>query len=570
MNPVMLKPITHLILLLLIIPVGLSAQNARFYMESDRDKIQIGETVALTATLENINSNTIAMPDFSPFKIVSGPSKSSSISIINGKKTSSIAYQYILMATEAGKIKISPASAKIGSKDIFSNELTIEVTTGNIAAAFAEDVTGDINLRLEISSTTGYIGQQLVLDYAIYTRENIASYDFLNQPQEDGFYILPINNVRERAQVKTIKGVPYNYQVVARQVLFPQKTGTYTIGPINIRANIPVNNGGSSFFFREYKPVTITSNTLKINIAALPEPQPENYCGAVGDTQIKANLQKGTVHVGQAIVLNVEIEGKGDPKTTIAPKMNIPEGLEAYEPSLIIDESKQINTGVLVHKKYEYIFIPKEPKIYTLNPELSYFDPEKKAYQTVSAGSFTVNVTEGDATDSKPITLSKEGLSDINENYKVYNLEQYRWKTPLYVSSILGITLLTLGGLFYKKKKAQHVDTQLANFNKAESVAQRHLAKAAEYKSNQDFKAFYEEIASATTGYVIKKYAIPHSEASVNNIVRWLTTKGVSQELIDHYQWIHKQAELARFAGTFGDMDEVYTTASQFIAGMMA
>lgn len=557
-------------MILLFVPAFLVGQGSRFYMQSDRSIVNEGETIAIEAILENIKTDAIAMPDFTPFKVVSGPSKSTSITFINGKKASSISYSYILLATQKGKYKINPASANVGSKTIHSNDLTIEVTAGDTQQHISGDFDDDINLQLEVSSTKGYIGQPLTLNYIIYTRQNISSYNFLNQPNDDGFYIQPLSATQDRAQKKQINGKEYYTQVIARQILFPQKSGDYTIGPINMRADVPVDNGHSSFFFRDTKPVNIKSNVLKIKIASLPQPQPANYCGAVGEIEIKASLQKSTVTKGTAIVLNVQIEGNGDPKTIKAPKFEVPEGLEAYDPSLIQEEAIPQNDRILVKKNYEYIFIPKEAKIYEIKPELSYFDPESNSYKTASAGSFTINVVQGEVEDSNSPTTASDEKYTIKENYSVYDLASNRWNTSTYLLSILIISFLTLGGIWYKKKTITRQKSEDTAYNKASALAQRHLAKASELIENQEHRAFYEEIASATTGYVIKKYAIPHSEVSAHNIVQVLKEKGVAPSLITDYEWIHKQAELARFAGTYGDMKEVYETARRFISGMIS
>lgn len=556
-------------LVLNLIPIFILGQSARFYMEVDNNKISEGETFVITAVLENIKTDAIALPDFTPFQIVSGPNKSSSFSFINGKKSSTISYQYILLATRKGKYTIKPASTNIGSKTIYSNEIIIEVTSGGSVSASVNDIKGDVNLRLEISSKKGYIGQQLLLDYVIYTRENIASYDFLNQPDDDGFYIQPLNDFRQQAQKKVINGKEYYSQVIARQVLFPQKTGDYTIGPISMQVNIPIENN-RSLFFRDVKPITIKSNTLKINIAPLPAPQPEDYSGSVGETKLTGSIQKGMVNIGQAIVLNLKIEGNGDPKTTKAPKFNIPDGLEAYEPTLIQDESKQKNSHVQVVKSYEYIFIPKEAKVYTLNPELSYFDPESKTYNKVSAGSFTVNVVESGTQDKNINEETDESNLEVQANYPVYKLEHHRWSNVTFLISIIGISLLTIGGIIYRKKKSEQIIAETNAYNNAETVAQRHLAKAARFKKDHAYGAFYEEIASATTGYVVMKYNIPHSEISAGNIIQLLKDKGVLPTLLSDYEWIHKQAELARFAGTYGNMEKVYDRATRFITGMIS
>lgn len=543
-------------------------QSSRFYMESDRSKVQEGETIVITAVMENINSDAIEMPDFTPFQIVGGPSKASSISFVNGKKSSSVSYQYILLATQKGKFKLNPASAHIGSKKIYTNDLNIEVTQGSTPATFADDVSGDISLKIEISSKTGYTGQQILLDYVIYTRENIASYDFINQPNADGFFIQPVNNFQSPAQKKKINGKEYYTQIIARQILYPQKSGNYTIGPINMRADIPIENSRSSFFFRDTKPVTLSSNSIQLKVEDLPVPQPANFCGAVGEITLSATVNKATVSKGEAIVMHMQIEGSGDPKAVKAPKFSVPDGLEAYEPTLLKDESTLQNNGMSIIKLYEYIFIPKELKIYEIKPELSYLDPGSKTYKTATAGTLTINVVQGNVPLTDNEQLNNQNKYAVRENYTVFNPVNYQWNYYLYFSSISGIILLTWGGIMLKKRKTKAEETENISFNKAESVAQRHLAKAAAFIKDNQPKAFYEEIASATTGYVIKKFNIPHSEVSVSNIVRLLQDKNTPSNIIRDYEWIHKQAELARFAGTYGDIREVYDVAVRFISEM--
>lgn len=83
-----------------------NAQTPKFYLQTDRTTVSEGETFLLEAVLENIDAKNIVIPDVTPFKIVQGPSTSTSISIINGKRSGTISNQYILLAPKKVNIKL--------------------------------------------------------------------------------------------------------------------------------------------------------------------------------------------------------------------------------------------------------------------------------------------------------------------------------------------------------------------------------------------------------------------------------------------------------------------------------
>ncbi|KXK40866.1 MAG: protein BatD [Saprospiraceae bacterium] len=546
---------------------GIAAQTPRFYMQADRNQVEEGETFVLEVVLENMNTEHIEMPDVAPFKIVGGPSTSTSMSIINGKRTSSASYRYYVMATKKGTYSIPPASSQIGGRTIKTNEVKIEVTDAKAPVAADANLSDDINLRLVASSRDGYIGQQIVLDYVIYTRQNISSYGFLNELKPDGFFIQPINNLRESATRSTINGKDYYTQVIARYILFPQKAGMFTLEPVKMRVDIPMDNGRSGFFFRDTRSINIQSNEVKIKISSLPEPTPVSFSGAVGKLNMKAVVQKSKVAVGQSVVMTMELEGYVDPKTVLAPKIEVPEGLEEYDPSVTHDETIEQNNGILVKKTFEYVFVPKKDTIFNIQPKVSYFDPEKGSYEIADGQPFVIHVVKGEGT-----VYDQQKESDItgliSQDTHLYTKIPAMPYWPLQAGGVLTIALLTMGGIYVKRNQIQSAEKQNIRFQAAASVAQRHLNKATEYITSGQKAAFYEEIAAATTGYVIKKFKIPHIDASASKIKEWLKEHDIPEVLVEQYNQIHHQAELARFAGQFGDMPSILEKAESFINGI--
>ena len=91
-------------------------ENARFSVEVSSDSILMGNYFKVVFTLENANGEQFEAPLFQGFDVVSGPSFSSSISVINGQKSQKVSYTYYLQAREIGNYYIEPASIAAGGK----------------------------------------------------------------------------------------------------------------------------------------------------------------------------------------------------------------------------------------------------------------------------------------------------------------------------------------------------------------------------------------------------------------------------------------------------------------------
>jgi hypothetical protein len=112
--------------MLLFTCFSLMGQDAYFAVRVSSDSILAGQQLRVEFEISNING-VFTPPDFSDFRIVSGPNTSSSFSMINGTVTQKSSYAYTLKANTPGKSIISPARVKTENQEYLTQEIEIIV-----------------------------------------------------------------------------------------------------------------------------------------------------------------------------------------------------------------------------------------------------------------------------------------------------------------------------------------------------------------------------------------------------------------------------------------------------------
>ncbi|MBU9064581.1 BatD family protein [Phocaeicola vulgatus] len=100
-------------------------------VSTDKEEYKFDEIIELTFEL-NAKFDSIDIPDLEDFKIISGPNKSSSVSIQNGVTTEMETRTFRLRPIESGRLKInSPIFYKDG-KEIKGKSIKIKVDPSNL------------------------------------------------------------------------------------------------------------------------------------------------------------------------------------------------------------------------------------------------------------------------------------------------------------------------------------------------------------------------------------------------------------------------------------------------------
>lgn len=104
--------------------IHLSAQDFRAIVSTDT--VLIGNKLKLSFVIENQEGHFNAT-EFKDFDIFSGPNVASSISIVNGTKSSKKTYTYYLVPKSKGTLNIPPANLMTDSDLLETKEINIVV-----------------------------------------------------------------------------------------------------------------------------------------------------------------------------------------------------------------------------------------------------------------------------------------------------------------------------------------------------------------------------------------------------------------------------------------------------------
>jgi BatD DUF11 like domain len=103
-----------------------SGQEGSLSVKVDKDTVFQDESITVEFLLDNVSGNFTA-PDFSGFRIISGPNKSSSFSMINGVVSQKMSYTYMILPQATGKQQIGEAMVVNDGDKLITDPVSVYV-----------------------------------------------------------------------------------------------------------------------------------------------------------------------------------------------------------------------------------------------------------------------------------------------------------------------------------------------------------------------------------------------------------------------------------------------------------
>ena len=538
--------------LLLVFSLTTAAQNVTFTTAIDAKEILKGNYFQITFKLNNAQGGAFSPPSFKYFSVLSGPNRSSQMSIINGKTSQSMSYSYNLLAERPGTFAIEAASIKVGSKTLKSNPVTVKVIKADDSkSALGRPKSGEeAFIDLELSDSIAYVGQQVTLKYVIYTTIDVRSYNFINESEYNGFYVEDLQNYKDQATRLVKDGKQYIKQTLKAVALFPQQTGTNEIGPSLVNLGIAIKSDRPSFFFStSMRSKRITTPSKSIQILPTPRDAPGSFSGAIGTFKMSASIDKTAIPLDGAITLTMRIEGDGDARFVSPPSQQL-HGFEVYEPNLLNEEKRVINGRISSTKTYEYLLVPQAGGTYSVIPEFSYYNVDSAIYMTTYGPTYTIRVAGG----SRNQTISTDTDARLVPIYTKTEFRRYSNNSLFSTGhvgflSVCGLAFLILGGVRWRNIQQGKIDPKLLKSKKAKRIANAKLAESKIHLEKKEIKEFYSSLSDGLFDYLSRKFDISIANISKDSLTSLLSGIGLKDELGKILHDVIDRSEMAIYAG---------------------
>ena len=570
-----------------LVPDVHAQEEVSFELKLSKEKLGINERLRAEFTM-NKDGDNFTPPAFDGFKVVMGPSQSIKSSWINGKRTFSKTYSYILVPAARGRFTIKQATIEIAGETYKTLSKTVEVTAAvdkpNSEKTADDVVDENLHLVAEISKGNPYLNEAVTVVYKLYVSPNInvTNYRSLDSPKYNNFWSQDIPVTKYTAQNGTYRGRPYRYVVLKRVVLYPQRAGNLEIEPLSVEIFVDVPTNRRDFFGgRSYtqSSKTVSAGRRTLSVKALPEAgKPANFGGAVGDFDFKVTSSKKQLNASESLQARVEVSGKGNLKLFQLPEPELPSALEVYEPEY--QENVRTNISGMEGKvTNNYTVVPSFRGKYPIpSISFSYFNPKTSKYVTLNSEEINIEVLEGPAGSgiSTPIAANTNKqlvvptgkqfhFIKLRPNLTKIGTKYFFGSNTFYILLLAPVLLIPIAVFSFKKREAIASDVEGNKIKRANRLAKKYLSTAKKELGHKE--AFYVALEKGLHNYLKAKLKIETSEFSKEKITSVLEDKGVENTDISGFISLLTNCEMARYS-PFSDvqMQQDYEKASEVIS----
>jgi hypothetical protein len=341
---------TFNILLLLLLALPAAASD----LQVDKRTLSIDDTLTITITLTDSFAavDDLRLP-LQNLAVEGSPSVSSEFSWSNGQSSRRKVFRYVAHPRGPGAALVGPLTLR-GSEGQVETLAPVSIEVLPDAAAGSNDpltifhemqVTNrdPIFVVAEANKSSVFAGEEVVVTWTIYNGANVQEHAIADVPKLADFWVEELDTRGESPRQVVLGGLVIQKLVIRRVALFPLRSGTLTIEPLAVDAQIMKRTDlGNPFGLFEGTVVDVHRHSAPLTIEARPIP-PGPPVAAIGDVSLQCQmpLQKN----GGPVSIDVVMSGAANLRAATPPAFARP-----LEGNLQITEA-----GVTVQRRDEAV-----------------------------------------------------------------------------------------------------------------------------------------------------------------------------------------------------------------------
>ncbi len=549
-----------------------------FTASVDQTAIGIDDQIQLTVSVQGQDMGRVPnpeLPDLVDFdRLGSTSSQSTSISIINGRMSQqqTISFIYFLRPKKIGTLSIGACKLNFKGKIYETQPIAIQVEKGSVQKPTPQQpsqrvspfepptrepvpVKGNLMLVASPDKRTVFQGEQVTVEFTLYTRLQLGNLNLDQLPTFSGFWVEKLYDAQQlNFQERVIEGQRYQACLLKRVALFPMQSGELTIEPMSLNGAVVRPARGFFDFFDETEPVKIKSQSIKINVMPLPETgKPADFAGGVGRFSIKANLKPDSSVNGEPVNFTIRVSGTGNVKLTDKPNLPPIAGLKILDPE-VNDKTTTEGSRISGYKEFKYPIIPQRDGRHEIpSIKMSYFDPKDKTYHSMETekiiftASGTAKITSSTITETGLKVMGTD-IHHIKPN--LCNLGSQSEKTPFWLILLypLSLVILVITLVYQRHRTKLEKDIGYARRLRSGRMMKRRFQEASKYLVQKNEKDFYSALSRAVFGYVGDRFNIQAMGMTKEQLKDELIKRGLNQELLARLLKIIETCDAARFS----------------------
>jgi hypothetical protein len=555
--------------LLVLVSVTAVAAETELRANVDYDRIDMNGQITLTVTVSG--DQEVGKPKIPVFKgfITQGTGSRQNMVVSGGTISNSTSYTYTLIPRQTGRFIIGPITLDTPGGRLSTQPITVTVTVAAYQQQRKQTTPGRTTRNEEakpffveaaVDQDSVYLGEQLTYTFRYFRNVSVNETNNYSPPQTSGF--ISVDLPPQRKHTRMIGGETYRV-VEVRTAMFSTRTGPLIIGQARLRVvpDVLSNLLGRDPFgmFRgqgrrpltEGEPRNLATRAFEIQVLPLPQvPAGKTFSGAVGQVRLATQISSDSVGLGDPVTLKWTITGKGRKDLVDAPQVVWPEGVETYPPTTTLATSTR-NDVVAETKVFSIALVPRQEGTVTIPaPELTYFNPKNRRYET--ARGRVIELKVGPPRAGMAMAIPTQTISAAASTIRYIKPPPAEWTAQkaggsvwLFVMLQFLPPLVVVAGWAWKRRmEAPDIRSRGARLRE-QKIARKRVSAVTE----SDGAAAAREISAAFRQYLMARFQLPPGDLLDLTWQDQLRAQGCEDYDLTEIRGVLEWADRARFGG---------------------